>query len=324
MPFVNGKYVAKLGDPGEGAPNNTSPTHRDPAPGTPPPASPFMHGNDMGGGAVDFNSQGGAGQGPAGPPVITRDTTGMRREVNGPADNSIVHDPGGFGSLLPKVPTQPKPVDPYEEDSKRQMALIQQLMDQAQGKGSVQGMQQLQNSYRDAASQQLSAAMSGRGNLAGAQGRMGQQGAQNVLRHQAGSQQMLKLQSQLNARNMLGQLLAQAQGQDLGQAGISAQKLLGDRSLEDTAWQNMLGNQFRQSVGGVDAQMGYNNIGLGVNPYPYNPPPPNYNPIIGGGANVIGAGANKYANATNTSTSSNQNTNYGELPTFNGNTPGEG
>lgn len=302
MPFVNGKYVVRLPDSEADVAN----THTQKSDAQTASSSGGTSGTAGQGG--DSINQYGAGANATPSQNIPVNAPPTRREINNPVDYGHPAAVVPPKPLTPVIPATPA-VDPYAEDRKRQMALIQQLMDQAQGKGSVQGMQQLQNSYRDAASQQLSAAMSGRGNLAGAQGRMGQQGAQNVMRHEAGGEQMLKLQSQANARNMLGQLLAQAHGQDLGQAGIDAQKMLGAAGLYNQDMMNAFSNQYRQGTGGIDTQIAMGNVGVGANPGPIFQNSSNVDPsamlnaIRSGGA-IVGSGINAFANGANSSSGS--------------------
>lgn len=109
-----------------------------------------------------------------------------------------------------------------ESDRVQQQRVIQELQAQASGNMNSQAQQQLGQGYQQARAQQSSLGSSIRGQSAGAAQRGIMQGQQGLQRGFAGDQQMLKLQEQQAAQQMMAQLLAQQQGQDVAQAGTMA------------------------------------------------------------------------------------------------------
>lgn len=136
----------------------------------------------------------------------------------------------------------------------RQQALIQNLFDQAQGKGPVMGSQELADAYRNAAMQRMSQALNTQQGGGGAQLRVGMQGQQNIMRGQAGAQQMLKLQQEQKARGMLNQLIGQAMQQNATQAGINAQAAFGSNSISDSALRAMLQSMLGRNISDAEFQ----------------------------------------------------------------------
>jgi hypothetical protein len=114
-----------------------------------------------------------------------------------------------------------------------QQRVIQALQAQAAGDPNSQAQQQLQNSYGQAQSQQSSLGSTMRGQSAGAAQRGIQQGQQQMQRGLPGDQQMLMLQEQQAAQQMLAQILAQQQGQDISQAQGMANTTLGGQQLDE-------------------------------------------------------------------------------------------
>lgn len=104
-----------------------------------------------------------------------------------------------------------------------QMALIQQLQDQASGNGPSLAQMQLQKGTDQNMSQAMALGASQRG--AGSAGMLkGIQGQQaGVAQGMAGDAAMLRLQEQMSARQALGQQLGQGRGQDQSWAGMGMQ-----------------------------------------------------------------------------------------------------
>jgi hypothetical protein len=122
-----------------------------------------------------------------------------------------------------------------------QMALIQQLQDQAAGRGPSLAQMQLQQGTDRNMSQAMALGQSQRG--AGAAGMAkGIQGQQaGIAQGMAGDAAMLRLQEQMSARGMLGQQLGGVRGQDQGWAGMDMQ------NNQFNAGATNQGNQFNAS-----------------------------------------------------------------------------
>lgn len=104
-----------------------------------------------------------------------------------------------------------------------QMGLLQQLQDQAAGKGNSLAQMQLQKGTDQNMMQAMALGQSQRG--AGAAGMakgIAQQQA-TIGQGMANDSAMLRLQEQMQAQNMLGQQLGQTRGQDQGWAGMGLQ-----------------------------------------------------------------------------------------------------
>lgn len=143
----------------------------------------------------------------------------------------------------------------------QQMALIKQIQDQAAGRGPSLAQAQLQQANEAGMRQAMALGYSQRG--AGAAGAL-----KNIREQQAGMTQqnaadsaMLRMQEQLQARQMLGGLLGGMRGQDIGnmQFGLGNQASLGMQqaglSLAEKAQrdQDRLGwEQARQGQGAAD------------------------------------------------------------------------
>lgn len=143
----------------------------------------------------------------------------------------------------------------------QQMALIKQIQDQAAGRGPSLAQAQLQQANEAAARQAMALGYSQRG--AGAAGAL-----KSIREQQAGMTQqnaadsaMLRLQEQLQARQMLGGLLGGMRGQDIGnmQWGLGNQASLGmqqaglDLARDNSYRQDRLGwEQARQGQAGID------------------------------------------------------------------------
>lgn len=136
-----------------------------------------------------------------------------------------------------------------------QQRLIQALQAQAAGDPNSQAQQQLQNAYGQARAQQSSLGSTMRGQSAGAAQRGIQQGQQQIQRALPGDQQMLLLQEQQAAQQMLSQLLDQQRGQDTswqqGLSGVTNAR----QALDDFYKQFNVAQEFGLDVGGRDAQM---------------------------------------------------------------------
>lgn len=118
------------------------------------------------------------------------------------------------------------------DDPRRyQSQVIQALQQQAAGDMNSQAQQQLRDSFQQARAQQASLGSTMRGQSAGAAMRSIRAGQQGIQRAGAGEAQMLKLQEQEAARQMLAQLLAQQQGLDIQGAQNSAAMGLGQTEL---------------------------------------------------------------------------------------------
>lgn len=173
----------------------------------------------------------------------------------------------------------------------QQMALIKQIQDQAAGRGPSLAQAQLQQANEAAARQAMALGYSQRG--AGAAGAL-----KSIREQQAGMTQqnaadsaMLRLQEQLQARQMLGGLLGGMRGQDIGnmQWGLGNQASLGmqqaglDLARDNSYRQDRLGwEQARQGQAGID----YKNSFMG-----------NLGTILGGISsigNMIGGGLEAY------------------------------
>lgn len=104
-----------------------------------------------------------------------------------------------------------------------QMALIQQLQDQAAGKGPSLAQMQLQKGSEQNMSNAMALGASQRG--AGAAGMLkGIQGQQaGIAQGMAGDAAMLRLNEQMGARSQLGQQLGAVRGADAGFAGMNMQ-----------------------------------------------------------------------------------------------------
>ena len=143
----------------------------------------------------------------------------------------------------------------------QQMALIKQIQDQAAGRGPSLAQAQLQQANEAAARQAMALGYSQRG--AGAAGAL-----KSIREQQAGMTQqnaadsaMLRLQEQLQARQMLGGLLGGMRGQDIGnmQWGLGNQASLGmqqaglDLARDNSYRQDRLGwENARQGQAGID------------------------------------------------------------------------
>jgi hypothetical protein len=103
-----------------------------------------------------------------------------------------------------------------------QMTLIQQLQDQAAGRGPSLAQMQLQKGTDQNMAQAMALGQSQRG--AGAAGMLkGIQGQQaGIAQGMAGDSAMLRLQEQMAAQNALGTQLGGARGQDMGAAQYNA------------------------------------------------------------------------------------------------------
>lgn len=127
----------------------------------------------------------------------------------------------------------------------QQQQVIQDLQRQAMGDPNSRAQQQLRQGYGAAQAQQASLGSTMRGQSAGAAMRGVQAGQQGIQRGLAGDQQMLQLQEQQAAQQMLAQLLAQQQGQDISQAQGTANAALG-------------GNEMNQAIQQFYSQQGLN------------------------------------------------------------------
>lgn len=112
-----------------------------------------------------------------------------------------------------------------------QNQVIQALQRQAAGDPNSQAQQQLRQSLANAQAQQASLGSTMRGQGAGAAMRSIRAGQQGIQRGGAGEAQMLQLQEQEAARQMLAQLLAQQQGLDIQGAQNAAAMGLGQTEL---------------------------------------------------------------------------------------------
>lgn len=166
-------------------------------------------------------------------------------------------NPSGMAAVTPSLANQ-------DQARTQQMQVIQDLQRAAAGDPNSRAQQQLAQGYGAARAQQASLGSTMRGQSAGAAMRGIQQGQAGIQRGFAGDQQMLQLQEQQAAQAMLAQLLAQQQGQDIGQAQMMAQGSLGSSALDDAMRQfymqggvtsDIAANQFDQER--ARAQMGF-------------------------------------------------------------------
>ncbi len=126
---------------------------------------------------------------------------------------------------------------PQDQFRQGQMQLMQQLMQQANGQGPSLAQMQLQRAGDQNMQQAMSMAASQRGqNAGGAMRQLSNQRAQ-IGSQQAADSGMLRLQEQMAAQNMLGQVSGQARGQDIGLATNQAQIENQQRAMNDQAVQ---------------------------------------------------------------------------------------
>lgn len=150
-----------------------------------------------------------------------------------------------------------------------QMDLVQALTMQANGQGPSLAQGQLQQ----ATDRNLAQAMALGQSMGGAQGAGLAQ--RNILQQQAGMSQqaasdssLLRLQEQLQARNMLGQVLAGARGQDIGlaaeQAGLQQQSLMGNQNaaLQQMSLNDAMRRFYEQQATGLAQTQGGMNMGM--------------------------------------------------------------
>lgn len=152
-----------------------------------------------------------------------------------------------------------------------QNQVIQALQRQAAGDPNSQAQQQLRQSLANAQAQQASLGSTMRGQSAGAAMRSIRAGQQGIQRTGAGEAQMLQLQEQEAARQMLAQLLAQQQGFDIQGAQAGANYKLGDTSLANAGMLAGLGGAVGQGI--WQSQQGLQNAGLtlGIKPSAISP-----------------------------------------------------
>lgn len=114
----------------------------------------------------------------------------------------------------------------------QQMGLIQQLQDQAAGRGPSLAQMQLQQATNQNMQQGRAMAASQRGLGGGAAARQiaGQRGS--IGQQMAGQSAMARLQEQMAARGMLGQQLGGVRGQDMSAMGALAQQAEANRRAQ--------------------------------------------------------------------------------------------
>lgn len=146
----------------------------------------------------------------------------------------------------------------------QQQQVIQDLQRQAMGDPNSRAQQQLQQGYGQAQAQQASLGSTMRGQSAGASMRGIQAGQQDIQRGLAGDQQMLQLQEQQAAQQMLAQLLAQQQGQDITQAQGMANTALGAQSLDEAMRQfyAQQGSRYNVEQGQIQGERGRAQLGF--------------------------------------------------------------
>lgn len=135
-----------------------------------------------------------------------------------------------------------------------QERVIQDLQRAARGDPNSLAQQQLAQGYQGAQQQQASLGSTMRGQSAGAAMRGVQAGQQGIQRGLAGDQQMLQLQEQQAAQQMLAQLLSQQQGQDISQAQSMAGAAQGSQGLNDAMMQFYLGGGVGQDLAATERQ----------------------------------------------------------------------
>lgn len=146
----------------------------------------------------------------------------------------------------------------------QQQQVIQDLQRQAMGDPNSRAQQQLRQGYGAAQAQQASLGSTMRGQSAGAAMRGVQAGQQGIQRGLAGDQQMLQLQEQQAAQQMLAQLLAQQQGQDITQAQGTANAALGAQSLDEAMRQfyAQQGSRYNVEQGQIQGERGRAQLGF--------------------------------------------------------------
>lgn len=128
-----------------------------------------------------------------------------------------------------------------DQTRQAQTGLITDLQNQAAGVGPSLAQAQLQKASDQSLANTLSAIQSTRG--MGATAAAGQAQAAGATAGQAMAQDsaILRLQEQMQARGMLGQLATGTRGQDIGQAAQVAQQALADRAQTDQIRDQLIG-----------------------------------------------------------------------------------
>jgi hypothetical protein len=146
--------------------------------------------------------------------------------------------------------------DGIEQSQSRgaQMGLIQQLQDQAAGRGPSLAQMQLQRGTDQNMQSAMAMGQSQRGGGRGGTNKAIMSQQANIQQGMAGDSAMLAMQEQLAARNALGQQLGGIRGQDQGWAQANAQA----------------GNQSNQFNSGQSNQMGQFNAGQTNNQNQFN------------------------------------------------------